>query len=105
MEPMAVDYTDCVICPGCILSAGAIVNHATICCDGVHADCNATVAETTPVPSGTKVKCGEVYDRKTVDVNDLFFNPDEWAKRLNEMNIAHIPTPIGGKTYSFDDVM
>ena len=51
------------------------------------------------------MKCSEVYDRKTVDVNDLFFNPDEWAKKLNEMNIAHTPTPIDGKTYSFDDVM
>ena len=105
IEPMAVVHTGCIICPGCIISAGAVVNHATMCCDGVHVDCNATVAETTLVPAGTKVKCGEVYDRKTVNVNDLFFNPDEWAKRLNEMNIAHTPTPIEGKTYSFDDVM
>ena len=105
IEPMAVVHTGCIICPGCIISAGAVVNYATMCCDGVHVDCNATVAETTIVPAGTKVKCGEVYDRKSVDVNDLFFNPDEWAKRLNEMSIAHTPTPIDGKTYSFDDVM
>ena len=105
IEPMAVVHTGCVIAVGCFVSAGAVVNYASVCCDGVHVDCNATVAETTLVPAGTKVKCSEVYDRKTVDVNDLFFNPDEWAKRLNEMNIAHTPTPIEGKTYSFDDVM
>lgn len=105
IEPMAVVHTGCVIAVGCFVSAGAVVNYASMCCDGVHVDCNATVAETTLVPAGTKVKCSEVYDRKTVDVNDLFFNPDEWAKKLNEMNIAHTPTPIDGKTYSFDDVM
>ena len=105
IEPMAVVHTGCVIAVGCFVSAGAVVNYASMCCDGVHVDCNATVAEATLVPAGTKVKCSEVYDRKTVDVNDLFFNPDEWAKKLNEMNIAHTPTPIDGKTYSFDDVM
>ena len=70
IEPMAVVHTGCVIAVGCIISAGAVVNHASMCCDGVHVDCNATVAETTLVPAGIKVKCGEVYDRKSVDVND-----------------------------------
>ena len=105
IEPMAVIHTGSVIAVGCIISAGAVVNHASMCCDGVHVDCNATVAGMTLVPAGTKIKSGEVYDRKTVDANDLLFNPEEWAKKMNEMKDPHTPTPINGKTYNFDDVM
>ena len=105
VEPMAVVHTGAVISVGCIISAGAVVNHASMCCDGVHVDCNATVAGVTLVPAGTKIKSGEVYDRQKVEINDLFFNPEEWAKKLNEMSHPHTPTPIDGKTYNFDDVM
>lgn len=105
IEPMAVVHTGSVIAVGCIISAGAVVNHASMCCDGVHVDCNATVAGMTLVPAGTKIKSGEVYDRKTVEANDLFFNSEEWAKKLNGVKEPHTPTPIDGKTYSFDDVM
>lgn len=105
IEPMAVIHTGSVIAVGCIISAGAVINHASMCCDGVHVDCNATVAGMTLVPAGTKIKSGEVYDRKTVDANDLFFNPEEWAKKMNEMKQPHTPTPINSKTYNFDDVM
>lgn len=63
IEPMAVVHTGCVICTGCIISAGAVVNHATTCCDGVHVDCNATVAGYCIVPAGTKVCSGEVYKK------------------------------------------
>ncbi len=105
IEPMAVIHTGAVIAVGCIISAGAVINHASMCSDGVHVDCNATVVGMTLVPAGTKIKSGEVYDRKTVEANDLFFNPDEWAKKLNEISHAHTPTPIDGKTYNFDDVM
>ncbi len=105
IEPMAVIHTGSLISVGCIISAGAVVNHASMCCDGVHVDCNATVAGNTLVPAGMKIKSGEVYDRKTVDANDLFFDSDRWAKRLSEMNQPHTPTPIEGKTYNFDDVM
>lgn len=105
IEPMAVIHTGAVISAGCIISAGAVVNHASMCCDGVHVDCNATVAGTTLVPAGMKIKSGEVYDRKEVEVNDLFFNPEDWARKLNEINQPHTPTPINGKTYNFDDVM
>ena len=82
VEPMAVIHTGAVLAVGCIVSAGAVVNHASMCCDGVHVDCNATVAGMTLVPAGTKIKSGEVYDRKTVDANDLFFNPEEWARKI-----------------------
>lgn len=105
IEPMAVIHTGSVITVGCIISAGAVVNHASMCCDGVHVDCNATVAGMTLVPAGTKIKSGEIYDRKAIDANDLFFNPEEWAKKMNEMKQPHTPTPIDGKTYNFDDVM
>lgn len=105
IEPMAVIHAGSVIAVGCIISAGAVVNHASMCCDGVHVDCNATVAGMTLVPAGTKIKSGEVYDRKTVDANDLFFNPEEWARKLNEIRSPHTPDPINGITYNFDDVM
>lgn len=105
IEPKAVIHAGAVISVGCIISAGAVVNHASMCCDGVHVDCNATVAGMTLVPAGTKIKSGEVYDRKTVDANDLFFNPEEWARQSNEIRPPHTPDPINGLTYNFDDVM
>ena len=81
IEPMAVIHARAVISVGCIISAGAVVNHASMCCDGVHVDCNATVAGMTVVPARTKVKSGEVFDRKTADANDLFSNREERTKR------------------------
>ncbi len=105
IEPMAVIQSMSIISRGCIVSAGAVVNHASMCCDGVHVDCNATVAGSTLVPAGTKIKSGEVYDRKDIDVNDFFFDSEVWVKKLNEMKQPHTPTPINGKTYNFDDVM
>lgn len=89
VEPMAVIHTGSIISTGCIISAGAVVNHVSMCCDGVHVDCNATVAGSTLVPAGMKIKRGEVFDRKGFEANDLFFNPDDWASRLNE-----IKTPL-----------
>lgn len=45
IEPMAVAQT------GCIIShRGVAINHASMCCDGVHADCNATVERYCMVP-------------------------------------------------------
>lgn len=43
IEPMAVVQTGCTLAVGRIVSAGAVVNHASMCCNGVHVDCNATV--------------------------------------------------------------
>lgn len=108
VEPMAVVQSMSILATGCIVSAGAVVNHASMCCDGVHVDCNATVAGATLVPAGTKIKSGEVFDRKDIGANDLFFNSEEWAKRLNEINTPiekKTPVPIDGKLYNFDDVM
>jgi UDP-N-acetylbacillosamine N-acetyltransferase len=105
IEPMAVVHTGCVIAIGCFVSAGAVVNYASMCCDGVHIDCNATVADSTMIPAGMKIRCGEVYDRKNVEINDLFFDAEVWAKSLNEIKHPHTPTPINGKTYNFEDVM
>ena len=98
-------HTGCVIAIGCFVSAGAVVNYASMCCDGVHIDCNATVADSTMIPAGMKIRCGEVYDRKNVEINDLFFDAEVWAKSLNEIKHPHTPTPINGKTYNFEDVM
>lgn len=74
VEPMAVVQSMSHIARGCIISAGAVVNHSSMCCDGVHVDCNATVAGMAYVPAGTKVKSGEVFDRKAADADDLFSN-------------------------------
>ncbi len=82
VEPMAVIHTGVVIAVGCIISAGAVINHASMCCDGVHVDCNATVAGCTLVPAGTKVCSGEVFQKDTVSASDLFFDVEEWSKRL-----------------------
>ena len=108
IEPMAVIQSMSHLAIGCFVSSGAVVNHASMCCDGVHVDCNATVAGETLVPAGMKIKSGEVYDRKTVDANDFFFNPEEWAKRMNEMKKPidmRTPVPISGQLYNFDNVM
>ena len=61
VEPMAVVHTGCRISMGCIISAGAVVNHASVCEEGVHVDCNATVAGYSVVPKRTKVYSGTVF--------------------------------------------
>ena len=61
VEPMAVIHTGCIIGTGCLISAGAVINHLSICCDGVHVDCNATVAGNTIVPANTKVASGSLF--------------------------------------------
>lgn len=62
IEPMAVIHTGCVIGNGCLISAGAVVNHISTLEDGVHVDCNATVAGYMNVPRATKIACGEVFN-------------------------------------------
>ena len=62
IEPMAVVHAGCVISRGCIISAGAVVNHASVCGEGVHVDCNATVAGNVTVPSKTKVISGDLFN-------------------------------------------
>lgn len=49
-------------------------------CDGVHIEANSTITASTLVPAGTKVKCGEVFDRKTMDINDFFSIPKSGQK-------------------------
>jgi len=63
VEPFAVVHTRCRLCCGCLISAGAVVNHESICEEGVHVDCNATVPGYVTVPAKTKVACGTVYHR------------------------------------------
>ena len=60
---------------GGIISAGIVVNHYSVCSEGVHIDCNAVVTGDSLVPTGIKVNCGEVYGRKdAVKVENLLFN-------------------------------
>ncbi len=61
VEPMAVVHTGCHIGLGCIISAGAVVNHGSNCDEGVHVDCNATVAGYQSVPAGLKILRGTVF--------------------------------------------
>lgn len=108
IEPMAVIQSMSHLAIGCFVSSGAVVNYASMCCDGVHVEANSTIAASTLVPAGTRVKCGEVFDRKTMDINDFFFNPEEWTKRMNELKKSiemRTPVPISGQLYNFDDVM
>ena len=75
IEPMAVVHAGCVIAEGCIVSAGAVINHAGKCCEGVHLDCNATVAGYALVPAHTKICSGEVYKgQKPVEPGEVFLN-------------------------------
>lgn len=67
---------------GCIISAGAVLNHISMCCDGVRVDCNATVAVATLVPVRTKVKSGEVFERKDTGANNLIFAPKRLGKKI-----------------------
>jgi UDP-3-O-[3-hydroxymyristoyl] glucosamine N-acyltransferase len=72
IEPMATVHTGCVLGRGCLVSPGAVINHCAKLCDGVHVDCNATVAGYTLVPTGTKVCSGEVYRGDPVNAAELF---------------------------------
>lgn len=64
VEPMAVVQSDTIIGRACIISANATVNHNSICEDGCHIDCGAVVGSNSAVPRGTKVKYGEVFEKK-----------------------------------------
>lgn len=106
VEPMATIHTGCVLTTGCIVSAGAVVNHCSMLCDGVHIDCNATVAGCTIVPAGTKVCSGEVFKKDTVNASDLFFDSEKWAEKLQEIKARpHGPIPFNGREYCFEDGM
>ena len=57
---------------------------------------------------GNREKSGEVFDRRSMDINDFFFNPEQWAKRMNELKKPiemRTPVPTNGQLYNFDDVM
>lgn len=87
IEPMAVVHTGSVIAVGCAIAAGGVVSYASMCCDGVHIGCNATVEKYCLVPAGTRICSGEVYIRKNSAINeDLFFNPQSWAENLNDIS-------------------
>ncbi len=61
VEPMVVVHTRSRIEKGCFISAGAVINHESVCKEGVHVDCNATVVGYTTVPAKTKLESGTVY--------------------------------------------
>lgn len=105
VEAMATINTGSVISIGCIIGAGSVVNHCSMCCDGVHMECNSTVADNTLVPAGTSIDSGVVYKRNTIDVNDLFFDAKKWHKDLKNSKKPHGPLPINGREYCFEDGM
>lgn len=61
VEPFAVIHSKCEIQRGCLVCAGAVVNHESVCEECVHVDCNATVPGYMIVPRGQKVLCGTIY--------------------------------------------
>lgn len=82
VEPFAVIHTRCNIKRGCLVSAGVVINHESVCEEGVHVDCNATVPGYMTVPAKTKIPCGTIYE-----------------------NVTHTPTEIDGLEYSFESGM
>lgn len=62
IEPFVTVHNDVIIGKGCILSAGAIVNHSSELKDGVHLDCGSVVAGSQIVPEKTKLMFNEVYN-------------------------------------------
>ncbi len=102
IEAMATVNTGSVISVGCIIGAGSVVNHCSMCCDGVHMECNATVADNTLVPAGTFIDSGVIYKRDSIEVNDLFFDSE---KQNNSVKKPHGPLPVNGKEYCFEDGM
>ena len=77
-------------------------------CDGTHIDCNATVAENTLVPAGTKAGCGIVYKRDEIKPEDFFFYPKRWQEHLMTLTVRVPkggPETIKGNEYSFEERM
>ena len=85
VEAMAVVNTGSIIAIGCIIGAGSVVNHCSMCCEGVHMECNATVADNTLVPAGTYIDSDIVYKRDKIEVNDLFLDEERWHKNLDSI--------------------
>ena len=87
------------------MSFAIVLFYATMRCDGVHVDCNATVEGYCLVPAGTKICSGEVYKRKdTITTEDLFFDPQKWAESLTDIS-KRTPRDIDGLEYTFESGM
>lgn len=105
VEPMAVIHTACMIHVGCLISAGAVINHGSMCCEGVHVDCNATIVGYSIVPAGMKISSGMVFQKESVEINDLFFISTEQLDKGNKKITPHGPLPVDGCEYCFEDGM
>lgn len=79
------------------------MNHATMCCDCVHVDCNATVEGYCLVPAGTKA-CGGDKRKDTIKTEDLFFDSQKWAESLTDIS-KRTPKEIDGLKYTFESGM
>ena len=102
IEPMAVVHTGCVIAVGCIISAGAVVNYNSMCCEGGHIDCNATVEGYCLVPAGTDVCSGVVYKKKdTVRTEDLFFDLQMIVEKSNDISKRNLKR-MESSEYNFE---
>lgn len=44
IEPMAVIQSMSHLAIGCFVSSGAVVNYASMCCDGIHVEANSTIS-------------------------------------------------------------
>ena len=101
VEPMAVVHTNSVLMDGCVIAVGAVVNPFSLCCAGVCLNSNAVVETKTIVPSGTVVKCCEVYKKKDVKIQDFFFDAEKWKQ--NQVDISkRMPATVEGIEYSFE---
>lgn len=108
IEPNVAIGTGSVVLTGCIISAGAVIGYYSMCCDGTHIGCNATVAENTLVPAGSKIECGTVFKRDKIETDDFFFDSQRQQKKIfmNAVNLPQgCPERIGDMEYSFEDGM
>lgn len=97
VEAMATVNTGAVVSTGCIVGAGSVVNHCSMLCDGVHLECNASVADNALVPAGTFVESGTFFKSGFSDVNDLFLN--------NKVKKQPKTPAEGVREYCFEDGM
>lgn len=61
VEPTATIQARASVGRGTIVSSGAVLRHDATVGDFCHCDCNSVVASSASVPSGAKVKMGEIF--------------------------------------------
>jgi UDP-3-O-[3-hydroxymyristoyl] glucosamine N-acyltransferase len=64
---MAVVHTAAVVEKGCIISAGAILNHNSVVHEGCHINCGSVVKARAEIIAGTRTGYNEVRDNNKAE--------------------------------------